>query len=83
MYKDYICTNVCTFISPKHAIFDFTIYSDYEKKIVACKGNVIVNHELKANENYVISEGCAIKPEKINKAIYDCIERAKFIFKEN
>ncbi len=53
------------------------------RKIVACKGNVIVNQKLIANEKFVVSEGYAIPTEKINKAIYDCIERAKFIFKKN
>ncbi len=81
MKKKYTNTNECISISRNHAVFNFSIWEDFDTLLV--KGNVIINRKLKSNTQACVMEKNASVPDDVlQDAINDCVNRAKFIFEE-
>lgn len=72
----------CIFISSTHVIFNFSIMSDMNT--TTSKGNIIVNSSLETNVECILSESSKnVYNCLIQEIINHCVDRAKFIFKEN
>ena len=79
--KKYTNTNECVCISKNHAVFNFTIWEDFDTTLV--KGNVIVNRKLEQNTTAcVMVKDASVPDDVLQDAIEDCVNRAKFIFEE-
>lgn len=81
MNKKYTNTNECVNISKNHAIFNFTIWENFDTTLV--KGNVIVNRKLEQNATAcVMVKDASVPDDVLQDAINGCVNRAKFIFEE-
>lgn len=81
MKKKYTNTNECVCISKNHAVFNFTIWEDFDTTLI--KGNVIVNRKLEQNATAcVMVKNASVPDDILQEAIKDCVNRAKFIFEE-
>ena len=81
MKKKYTNTNECISISQKHAVFNFSIWENFDTLLV--KGNVIINRKLQSNtEACVLVKNASVPDNVLQDAINDCVCRAKFIFEE-
>lgn len=79
--KMYSSTNECISISENHAVFNFTIWEDFDTTLV--KGNVIVNRKLEHNATACVMVKNTYAPDDVlQEVIDDCVCRAKFIFEE-
>ncbi len=79
--KIYRSTNECISISEKHAVFNFTIWDNFDTLLV--KGNVIVNRKLEQNATACAMVKDTYAPDDVlQEVINDCVCRAKFIFEE-